>query len=257
MVIGIDKFKEYFKDFTGSYIIIGGTACDILLDDAGFTPRATKDIDIILIVEALKPEFVKQFWTFIKEAKYQRKEKSEDQRKYYRFLNPENKEFPKQVELFSGTPDIIDLEEEVHLTPIPVDDDVSSLSAILLDDEYYNYTIKHSKVEDGLNIANTEALICLKAKAFLDMTEQKAQGKEVDSKNIRKHKTDVFRMATMLTSEDIFELPKSIKGDLQSFAELVKNDLPDKLMFKNLGIPNMDVDALFKQFLSNFKLNTD
>lgn len=64
-------------------------------------------------------------------------------------------------------------------------------------------------------------------------------------------------MATMLTSEDIFELPDSIKVDMQSFADLVKNDLPDKLMFKNPGIPNMDVDALFKQFLSNFKLNTD
>ena len=89
---------------------------------------------------------------------------------------------------------------------------------------------------------------------FLDMTEQKSQGKEVDSKNIRKHKTDVFRMAIMLTSEDVFELPDSIKADMQSFTDIVKDDLPDKQMFKNLGIPNMDVDALFKQFISNFKL---
>lgn len=253
MVIGIDKFKEYFKDFTGSYIIIGGTACDIILDDAGFTPRATKDIDMILIVEALKPEFVKQFWVFIKEADYERKEKSEDKRKYYRFLNPKNKEFPKQVELFSRIPDI-DLEEDTHLTPIPVDDDVSSLSAILLDDDYYNYTIEHSTVEDDLNIANAEALICLKAKAFLDMTDQKEKGEKVDSKNIRKHKTDVFRMATMLTAENTFELPDSVKTDLQNFADSVKNELPNKQLFKDLGIPNMDVDALFKQFLSNFNL---
>jgi hypothetical protein len=169
MVIGIDKFREYFKDFIGNYIIIGGTACDIILDDAGFTPRATKDIDMILIVEALTPEFVKQFWVFVKEAKYERKEKSTDKRKYYRFLNPENKEFPKQVELFSRIPDLLDLKEESHLTPIPVDDDISSLSAILLNEGYYNYTIDHSTVEDNIHIANTEALICLKAKAFLDM----------------------------------------------------------------------------------------
>jgi len=256
MVIGIEKFKEYFKDFTGSYIIIGGTACDIILDDAGFTPRATKDIDIILIVEALEPEFVKQFWAFIKEADYERKEKSDEKRKYYRFLNPKNKEFPKQVELFSRIPDI-DLEEGTHLTPIPVDNDISSLSAILLDDDYYNYTIEHSSVEDNINIANTEALICLKAKAFLDMTEQEAQGAKIDSKNIRKHKTDIFRMATMLTAEDEFELPNSIKEDLQSFAEMVKDDLPDKQIFKQLGIPDIDVNDLFKQFLSNFKLNLE
>ena len=58
----------------------------------------------------------------------------------------------------------------------------------------------------------------------------------------------------MLTSEDVLELSESIKADMQSFADVVKDGLPDKQMFKNLGIPNMDVDALFKQFISNFKL---
>lgn len=254
MVIGLDKFREHFKDFTDNYIIIGGTACDVILDEAGFTPRATKDIDIILVVEALKPEFVKHFWSFIEDGKYEVKEKSSYDRKYYRFLKPANTKFPKQLELFSRVPDLLDLKEESHLTPIPVDGETPSLSAILLDDDYYNFTIKHSNVEDNVNIANTEALICLKAKAFLDMTKQKAQGKEVDSKNIRKHKTDVFRMASLLTSVDIFELSEPIKGDMQRFAELLKDDLPDKIIFKDLGLPQIDVDALFKQFLSNFKL---
>jgi hypothetical protein len=31
MVRGIEKFKEYFTDYADNYIIIGGTACDILL----------------------------------------------------------------------------------------------------------------------------------------------------------------------------------------------------------------------------------
>ena len=256
MVIGLDKFREFFKDFTSSYIIIGGTACDIILDDAGFTPRATKDIDIILIVEALEPEFIKQFWAFIKEADYGRKEKSDDKRKYYRFLNPKNKEFPKQVELFSRVPDI-DLGEDSHLTPIPVDNDISSLSAILLENDYYNYTIEHSTIEEGINIANTESLICLKAKAFIDMTEQEVQGVKVDSKNIRKHKTDIFRMAAMLTAEDEFDLPDSIRSDMQSFVNIVKDDLPDKNMFKQMGAPINDVKELFNQFLANFKLNIE
>lgn len=254
MVIGLDKFSEHFKNFTDNYIIIGGTACDVILDEAGFTPRATKDIDIILVVEVLKTAFVKHFWSFIEEGKYEVKEKNSGDRKYYRFLKPTENKFPKQLELFSRIPDLLDLREESHLTPIPIDDDIPSLSAILLDNDYYNYTIKHSKIEGNVNIANAEALICLKAKAFLDMTIQKAQGKEVDSKNIRKHKTDVFRMASMLSSEDIFELTESIKGDMQRFAELVKDDLPDKKMFKDLGLPQLDVNALFKQLLINFNL---
>lgn len=53
MVTGIDKFKEYFAEYENNYIIIGGTACDILEENAGQIPRATKDIDIILIVEAV------------------------------------------------------------------------------------------------------------------------------------------------------------------------------------------------------------
>jgi hypothetical protein len=41
------------------------------------------------------------------------------------------------LELFSRTPDALHLSDEAHLTPIPVDEGQSSLSAILLDDGYY------------------------------------------------------------------------------------------------------------------------
>lgn len=47
MVRGIDKFKEYFEKFTESYIVIGGTACDIHETQFAQIPRATKDIDIV------------------------------------------------------------------------------------------------------------------------------------------------------------------------------------------------------------------
>ncbi|WP_455586532.1 hypothetical protein [Bacteroides sp.] len=30
MVTGIDKFKEYFAQYEDNYIIIGGTACDMI-----------------------------------------------------------------------------------------------------------------------------------------------------------------------------------------------------------------------------------
>ena len=31
MVRGVEKFKEYFRDYAGQYTFIGGTACDIIL----------------------------------------------------------------------------------------------------------------------------------------------------------------------------------------------------------------------------------
>ncbi len=144
MIRGLDKFKSYFKKFPENYIIIGGTACDILIDQAGFTPRATKDIDIILVIEALSPEFVSRFWKFIADGQYAKREKNQKGRKYYRFMKPANKEYPFQIELFSRVPDLIGIEDDTHLTPIPVDEDLSSLSAILLNDEYYHSILKHS-----------------------------------------------------------------------------------------------------------------
>src|ERR1035437_6360035 len=98
MVRGIDKFREFFRNYNGSYVIIGGTACDITINDAGLKPRATRDIDIILIVEAIIPAFVWKFWEFIKEGGYEIKEKGDKDRKYYRFIKPSNVDYPYQIE---------------------------------------------------------------------------------------------------------------------------------------------------------------
>lgn len=257
MVRGIKIFSEYFKDYTDNYVIIGGTACDIIIEEAGLVPRATKDIDIILIVEALSSDFVKQFWKFIQDGNYERKEKSSDERKYYRFTKPEKSDFPYQIELFSRKPDLVDLEEPAYLTPIPVDDDLSSLSAILLSDDYYNYMIEMSTLENGIHFANTEALICLKAKAFLEISERIANGSTEDAKQLRKHKADVFRLAVMLTEADNFKLPEKIKQQLQTFVNTISEDLPDKAIFKEMGLGNIDVEKVFRQLIMNFSLTAN
>lgn len=87
MVRGLDIFKHHFKDYSGNYVIIGGTACDIAIDMVGLTPRATKDIDIILVVEALSSDFVEHFWNFIKEGNYEVKEKVKKIENITVFLN--------------------------------------------------------------------------------------------------------------------------------------------------------------------------
>jgi hypothetical protein len=254
MVRGLEIFRQHFKDFTDNYIIIGGTACDIIIDNVGLTPRATKDIDIILVIEALSPEFVAHFWEFVKQGDYDVREKSEEDRKYYRFQKPQVEEFPFQIELFSRIPDLLDLDEGTHLTPIPVDTEISSLSAILMDDDYYNFTIQHSQLDNGIHLANTEALIGLKAKAFLDYKTRKENGEKIDEKQLRKHKMDIFRLLLLLTPEDNFTIAESIKSDIASFVEAVKDDLPDKQIFKEMGAGNVDVKELFGLLIGAFNL---
>lgn len=254
MVRGLAVFKEYFKEYADNYIIIGGTACDVIIDNAGFDARATKDIDIVLIVEALSKEFVLQFWQFIVDGKYQQTEKNADERKYYRFMKPENKNFPFQIELFSRIPDLMDLEGTPHLTPIPVEDNLSSLSAILMNEEYYKFTIDNSTEENSVHIANHETLICLKAKAFLDLVERKSEGQKIDDKNIRKHKTDIFRLLVLLAPEQKFSLPDGIKKDMQFFVNSIVSELPDKAIFKQMGLSAINADAVFKQLKQAFDL---
>lgn len=241
MVTGIGKFKEHFKNFEDSYVIIGGAACVVYEVAAGQKPRATKDLDMILIVEALSHDFVAEFWRFVKDAQYTERqvgEKGEEpKQKYYRFKQPANKEYPAQVELFSRSLDVFDLPEGMYITPIPTDADLSSLSAILLDDDYYKYTIQHSKVENGVHIANTESLIALKCKAYLDMKRRKEETGDGDERHIRKHRNDVFRLVASITpAEQTFELPNKIYNDVTSFCAQMEADLPDANLIKDMKL---------------------
>lgn len=69
MVTGIESFKEWFKGNESQYAIIGGTACDILMTEEGLDFRATKDIDLVLIIEAVDAAFGRKFWDYKKGKK--------------------------------------------------------------------------------------------------------------------------------------------------------------------------------------------
>jgi hypothetical protein len=123
-----------------------------------------------------------------------------------------------------------------------------------MDDDYYNFTVEHSQLDNGIHLANTEALIGLKAKAFLDYKTRKESGEKIDDRQLRKHKMDVFRLVLLLTPEDNFKITPSIKTDIVNFAEAVKNDLPDKQVFKEMGAGNINVEELFNQLIKAFNL---
>ena len=257
MVRGLEKFKEFFNDFADNYIIIGGTACEIHEETHAQTPRATKDIDIIIVVEALTDEFVAKFWNFIKEGRYQQRHKGtvEGNRpchEYYRFMRPEDSSFPYQLELFSRKLDLLNFPDDARITPVPTDEDLSSLSAILMNDDYYHFTIYHSVLEDGIHIAAIESLICLKCKAFVDLSERKLRGEQVDSRNIQKHKKDVFRLAAMLAPADHFEIPTRIMEDINSFISKVSEEKPNDDFFRSAGLQGLKADDIINQLKNCF-----
>ena len=119
-------------------------------------------------------------------------------------------------------------------------------------DDYYNFTISHSKLEEGVHIANIESLICLKCKAFIEMIERKERGESVDSKHISKHKKDVFRLAAMLTPADRFAVPESLLNDIRKFCDKAVEDLPNADFFKSVGLIGVGAEDLLKSLRISF-----
>lgn len=244
MVTGLDLFRDRFKAFANSYVLIGGAACYIHEEISAQLPRATKDLDVILVVEALSADFVREFWQFVQEAGYMRRQRGKDRHECYRFLQPRDKRYPKQIELFARAIGVLTIPDDAHLEPIPAGDELSSLSAILLNENYYYYTIAHSRLVDGLHIANVEALICLKAKAYLDLCTRKNQGDDVDQDDIDKHKKDIFRLAPLLTEEARYELPLEIHEDVRLFFDAIENELPNADFMRNAGLRSQSAGGL-------------
>lgn len=210
-------------------------------------PRATKDLDLVLVVEALTPDFGLRLWDFIKAANYGHRSQggNEFKHEYYRFTNPQDKTYPKQIELFARYTGILNLPPDAHIEPISVGEDLSSLSVILMDDNYYAFTIEHSRNIDDIHVASPEALICLKAKAYTEMLDRKAEGKLVDSRDIEKHKKDIFRLIAMLPQYSHFTLPEKMKNDMNDFYQRV-GELSNPDFFKNAGLRGLNAERLLE-----------
>jgi hypothetical protein len=239
MIRGLDVFRDHFADFTEHYVLIGGSASELVMNEAGVNFRATKDLDIVLCIEALDKAFAEAFWTFVQAGGYELQEKSAGKKIFYRFIKPADETYPFMLELFSRNPDNLVLGDDSHLTPIPVADDVSSLSAILMDENYYQFLRQHKTTIDGISVVKQECIIPLKARAWLDLNARKDAGEEVDTKDIKKHKNDVFRLFQVIPPELQVELPQAIADDMTRFFEALSEE--PGLSLKPFGLEGLGV----------------
>ncbi len=214
MIRGLDRFREHFAGYNKSFVLIGGVACHEWLSAQGLQFRATKDIDIVLLIEAVDRAFVARLWDFIAAGRYQVRERASGDRELYRFPKPEDDTFPAILEIFSRKAESIQLGEGQEIVPLQIDGNSVSLSAILLDDAYYQMIVQEHNKDGTLPTVNPVALIPLKARAWLDLKKRKEQGEGVDAKDIVKHRTDVFRIAATLPGEPGTTLSPTVKEDL-------------------------------------------
>jgi hypothetical protein len=225
MVKGLELFREWFREYADQYVLIGGTAATLAMQSVGQGFRATKDLDVVLHLEALTDEFVGKLWDFIRAGEYAiRQSGSTGKPQLYRFIKPVDEEFPYMIELFSRAPLGIELKPDSQLAPIPAGELASSLSAILIDDAYYDFIKGNRQMLDGLPWIAEDRLIPLKALAWVDMTEAKAAGAMIDSKDVRKHLNNIVKLSGLLMPATVIEVDSRIALDLKRFVAMVQKE---------------------------------
>lgn len=196
IIQGQEKFADFFNQFPNSYVLIGGVACKLYLAHTGVASRATKDFDVILVYDKIaeSQSFSKLFYKFVQDAGYIIDRTKKNGFQHYRFQNAQDKQYPEQIELLSHADIIMDYIEQSRHMPIPTPEDLSNLSAIVLDEDYYRLVQQnHIKIKE-LNIASPECLVVLKAHAWLNNLHEKEKGNHCNTKDIKKHKTDTIRL---------------------------------------------------------------
>ena len=250
-VRGVKHFSEFFKDFENDYVIIGGVAASIIFEDNDLSFRATKDVDMVILTNnsiGLNRKISK----YIRIGGFQIKEASENEPRYYRFSKPENKEFPEIIEIFARNENKLELEDGQYVIPVN-SDEVEKLSAILLDDEYFNLIQENAyRSEDGYSIITPLATICLKARAFREMNERKKNGEEIDSKDIRKHRNDIMKLTAVLEEGDILKLAKQATDDMKNI--ISELETVDTSSYKRImkGYPPITQSEILSKLESSF-----
>lgn len=232
MVAGLESFRERFREFGDCYTVIGGAACDILLSEADLAFRATKDIDMILILENRPGEFARTFWEYIREAGYTCGWRNSEAVHFYRFTDP-RPGYPVMIELFSRSQNE-ELAIDEGIIPIHMDDDTSSLSAILLNDDYYAFMRQGCRMVNGVSVLSAEYLIPFKMYAWLDLRDKHAAGQHVNERDLKKHKYDVFRLLQIARTGTVVETHGLVHESVVQFLDVVTEET---LPLAQIGVP--------------------
>ena len=244
MVEGLESFIRKFSEYNDCYTIIGGAACDILMNEADTEFRATHDVDMIIIMEARYREFAKVFWEYVLEGKYRFGWKNSDKVHFFRFTDPVAG-YPSMIELFSREPDYMN-EIPEGIVPIHIDDDTSSLSAILLNDDFYNFMLSGRKIVSGVSLLDTEHIIPFKMYAWLDLKDKKSRGEHVNDRDLKKHKNDVFRLLRIADRSISIETSGLVRESIVRFlSEITGESIP----FEQFELPFGMDEAL--EYLKN------
>ncbi|MYV06419.1 hypothetical protein [Furfurilactobacillus milii] len=254
-----NDFFDTFADFRDQYVIIGGMAASIIMEQKHFVFRPTRDYDMVVFFELTTADFSKTLLRYLADKHYELTgiKEMEGSSNYYRFTLPKDKlsdgdyqaNDPQMIELFSRIPvSFIDPHIPTHLIPLPYFG-YTSLSAIVLDNNYYEL-IKHGVeiVNQDQPILRPEYLILFKMKAFLDIQQRHQAGEQINHRDLNKHLYDVIRLLQIVEPEnqlDLENMKAPVKNDVQVFIHILEEMIDlNKRLTKVLFDDNTKLSAM-------------
>lgn len=228
---GENFLTEYMQQYGDDYILIGGNACVLNFENIGANFRATVDLDIVLITESTNDQFYEHLWEYILEHGYEGKvyRGSNAGGSAYRFIQPEDNRAPNvpaQIELFSRKPDYFDAvlaKKRPHITPIRTGQGISNFSAILLDDDVYEFIRSSRTILKDISTVNLECLFGLKSVAWHSNQILFEENKIKDKNTVLKHPQDMIRIANVIEDPKITFFPVQIFDSLQHSKECLSS----------------------------------
>lgn len=116
-----------------------------------------------------------------------------------------------------------------------------SLSAILLNDDYYKFMLAGRRIVSGISVLDTEHLIPFKMYAWLDLKDRKARGEHVNERDLKKHKYDVFWLLQIARRDNKIETNGIVREDIIRFMEEIRME---NIPFAQLFLPFEMEEAL-------------
>lgn len=249
---------EYMQQYADDYILIGGNACLLNFENIGANFRATVDLDIVLITESTNDQFYEHLWGYILKHGYKGKvyRGSNAGGAAYRFIQPEDNRVPNvpaQIEFFSRKPDYFDtaVTKKPHITPIKTGQGVSNFSAILLDDDVYEF-IRISRIPlRGISTVNLECLFGLKSVAWHSNQALFEENKINDKNTVLKHPQDMISIANVIEEPNTTFFPLQIFESLRHSKEcLLSQDIRTELQATSTSI-DITIDYIDKFVAEN------
>lgn len=119
------------------------------------------------------------------------------------------------------------------IIPVHIDDEISSLSAIVLNDDFYNFMMQGRRLVSEISILDAAYLIPFKMFAWIDLTNRRAAGEHVNERDLKKHKNDVFRLLEIIPEGTSIAVNGLVREKVAEFLERIKEE---PLALQQIGV---------------------